>query len=77
MRILGHWCAPCEPDPIPVVFYHFRTCPGIVYGQWNEAEGKTESNLLWLAFPREPETLMTQRNKHMEILSPVLVLKVV
>lgn len=77
MMIKGHWCALCEPDPIPIILYHSRSRTGIVYGQWNEAKRKTESDLLWLAFPREPDTLMTQRNKHIEILSPDLVLKVV
>lgn len=57
---MGCWCSPCEPDPIPVVSYHLRTWTGIVYDQWNEEEGKTDSDLLWLAFPREPDTLMTQ-----------------
>lgn len=60
VRIMGCWCSPCEPDPIPVVSYHLRTWTGIVYDQWNEEEGKTDSDLLWLAFPREPDTLMTQ-----------------
>lgn len=60
VRIMGCWCSPCEPDPIPVVLYHLRTCTGIVYDQWNEEEGKTGSDLLWLAFPREPDALMTQ-----------------
>lgn len=77
MRIMGHWCILCEPDPIPDILSHLRTRTGIVYGQWNETEGKTESDLLWLAFCRVLDTLMTQRNKHIEILSPVLVLKVV
>lgn len=70
VRIMGCGCSPSEPNPIPVVLYHLRT--GIVYDQWNEEEGKTDSDLLWLAFPREPDTLMTQWNKHVEILSPVL-----
>lgn len=72
VRIMGWWCSPCEPDPISVVLYHLRTCTGIVCDQWNEEEGKTGSNLLWLAFPREPDALMTQWNKHVEMLSPVL-----
>lgn len=58
VRIMGCGCSPSEPNPIPVVLYHLRT--GIVYDQWNEEEGKTDSDLLWLAFPREPDTLMTQ-----------------
>lgn len=38
--------------------------------EWRRREDR--SDLLWLAFPREPDTLMTQWNKHVEILSPVL-----
>lgn len=74
---MGHWCAPCEPDPVLVILYHLGACSGIAYGQWNETEGKIESNLLWLAFSREPDTFMTQRNKCTEVHSPVLVLEVV
>lgn len=51
VRIMGCWCSPCEPDPIPVVLYHLRICTGIVYDQWNEGEEKTEAISFGWPFP--------------------------